>query len=63
MVSVLLFLWKFDVARSVPSSLLPLSVCTTEEQRSVIRFLWSGDVSGAAVHQRLTAQYRNSVLL
>jgi hypothetical protein len=41
----------------------PLSVCTKEEQRSVIRFLWSEGVSGAAIHQRLSAQYGNSVLL
>ena len=40
----------------------PLSVLTKEEQRSVIRFLWSEGVSGAAIHQRLSAQYRNSVL-
>jgi hypothetical protein len=41
----------------------PLSVCTKEEQRSVIRFLWSEGVSGAETHRRLSAQYRNSVLL
>lgn len=41
---------------------VPLSVCTKEEQRSVIRFLWSEGVSGAAIHQRLSAQYGNSVL-
>jgi hypothetical protein len=35
----------------------PLSVCTKEEQRSVIRFLWSDGVSGAAINQRLSAQY------
>jgi hypothetical protein len=40
----------------------PLSVCIKEEQRSVIRFLWSEGVTGAAIHQRLSAQYGNSVL-
>ncbi|PNF13580.1 hypothetical protein B7P43_G18274 [Cryptotermes secundus] len=41
---------------------VPLSVCTKEEQCSVIRFLWSEGVLGAAIHQRLSAQYGNSVL-
>ena len=40
----------------------PLSVCTMEEQRSVIRFLWSKGVPGAEIHRRLSAQYGNSVL-
>ena len=40
----------------------PLSVCTEEEQRSVIRFLLSEDVSGAEIHRRPSAQYGNSVL-
>jgi hypothetical protein len=40
----------------------PLSVCTKEEQRSVIRFLWSDGVSGAELNRRLSAQYGNSVL-
>lgn len=39
----------------------PLSVCTKEE-RSVIWFLWSEDVLGATIHQRLSIQYGNSVL-
>ena len=39
----------------------PLSVCSKEEQSSVIRFLWSEGVSGATINQRLSAQYRNSV--
>ena len=40
----------------------PLSVCTKKEQRSVIRFLWSEGVSGAAINQKLSAQYGNSAL-
>lgn len=40
----------------------PLSVCAKEEQCSVIRFLWLEGVSEVAVHQRVSAQYGNSVL-
>jgi hypothetical protein len=40
-----------------------LSVRIKEEQCSIIQFLWLESVSGAAVHQRLLAQYGNSVLL
>jgi hypothetical protein len=40
----------------------PLSVCTKEEQRSVIRFLWSEGVSGAEIHRRLSAKNGKSVL-
>ena len=40
----------------------PLSVCTKEEQRSVIWLLWSESVSGTAFHQTLSAQYGNSVI-
>jgi len=39
----------------------PLSFCIKEEQRSVIRFLWSECVSGAEIHRRLSVQYGNSV--
>jgi len=34
-----------------------LSVCTKEEQRSVIRFLWAEGVKGAKIHARLCTQY------
>ena len=40
----------------------PLSVCTKEEQRGVIRFLWSEGVTGAEIHRRLSAQYGDSAL-
>lgn len=40
----------------------PLLVCTKEEQRAPIRFLWSEGASEAEIHQRLLAQYGNSVL-
>jgi hypothetical protein len=40
-----------------------LSVCIKEEQHSSIWFLWSEVVSGASFHHRLSAQYRNSVLM
>ena len=39
-----------------------LSVCTKEEQRSAIHFLWSEGVSGAKNHRRLSAQHGISVL-
>ena len=41
----------------------PLPVCTKEEQRSVIQFLWPEGVSGAAIHQRFSALYGKSELL
>jgi hypothetical protein len=41
----------------------PLSVCSREEQRSVIQFLWSEGVSCATTHHSLPEQYGNSVLL
>jgi len=40
----------------------PLSVCTNEEQRGVIRFLFSEGVTGAEIHRRLSAQYGDSAL-
>jgi len=40
----------------------PLSVCTKEEQRGVIRFLWSEGVPEAEIHRRLKAQYGGSAL-
>jgi transposase len=35
----------------------PLSDCTTEEQRSVVRFLWAEGVISARIHRRMFAQY------
>jgi hypothetical protein len=40
----------------------PLFVCTKEELRAVIRFLWAEGGQGAEIHRRLSAQYGNSVL-
>jgi len=40
----------------------PLAVCTKEEQRAVIRFLWSEGVPGAEIHRRLSTQYGDSAL-
>ena len=39
-----------------------LSVCTKEEQRSVIRFLWTEGVKGAKIHARLCTQYGDNAL-
>ena len=58
--------WSCSVSSFVPTLTLnmaaPLSVCTKEEQRSLIRFLWSEGISGAEIRRRLSAQYGNSVL-
>jgi len=35
----------------------PLSNCTVEEQRSVIRFLWSGGVKPSEIYRRMKVQY------
>jgi hypothetical protein len=40
----------------------PLAVCTKEEQRAVIGFIWSEGVSGAEIHRRLSTQHGNSAL-
>ena len=39
-----------------------LSVCTKEEQRSVIRFLWAEGVKGSEIHARLCTQYGDDAL-
>jgi len=39
-----------------------LSVCTKEEQTSVIRFLWAEGVKGAEIHARLCTQYGDNTL-
>jgi len=39
-----------------------LSVCTKEEQRGAVRFLWSEGVPAAEIHRRLSAQYGDSAL-
>ena len=39
-----------------------LAVCTKEEQRAVIRFLWSEGVPGVEIHRTLSTQYRDSAL-
>ena len=39
-----------------------LAQCTAEEQRAVIQYLWSECVSGAEIHRKFLAQYRDSAL-
>ena len=39
-----------------------LSVCTKEEQGSVIRFLWAGGVKGAELYARLCTQYGDNAM-
>jgi len=40
----------------------PLSTCTAEEQRSVIRFLWSEGVKPSEIYRRMKVQYGDSCL-
>jgi hypothetical protein len=40
----------------------PLFICTKEEQRAVIRFLWAEGLPGAEMHRRISVQYGNSVV-
>lgn len=40
----------------------PLEVCTQEEQRAVIRFLWGEGVEPSDIFRRMNAMYGNSVL-
>ena len=39
-----------------------LSVCTKEEQRSVISFLWAEGVKGAEIHARVCTEYGDNTL-
>ena len=40
----------------------PLSTCTVEEQRSVIRFLWSEGVKPSVIYRRMKVQYGDNCL-
>jgi [histone H3]-lysine36 N-dimethyltransferase SETMAR len=40
----------------------PLTLCTKEEQRSVIRFLWSEGIKCTEIHRRMLEQYGASCL-
>jgi hypothetical protein len=35
----------------------PLSDCTIEDQRAVVRFLWAERVKSSEIHRRMLAQY------
>lgn len=37
----------------------PLALCTKEERRAVIRFLWWEGVSGAEIYRRFLSQYED----
>ena len=41
---------------------VPLATCTTEEQRSVIRFLGSDGVKPIEIHRRMKVQYGDTCL-
>jgi hypothetical protein len=40
----------------------PIFICTKEEQRAVICFLWAESVPDAEVQRRISVQYGNSVV-
>ena len=40
----------------------PLSTCTVEEQRSIIRFLWSEGAKPLEIIRRMKVQYADSCL-
>ena len=40
----------------------PLAQCTRDEQRAVVRFLWSEGSPWAEIHKRLLAQYGDNAL-
>jgi hypothetical protein len=35
----------------------PLSKCTIEEQRAIVRFLWAEGIKSVEIHRRMLAQY------
>jgi len=40
----------------------PLQDCTIEEQRGVVRFLWTEGAKPAEIHRRMSAQYGQSTM-
>jgi len=40
----------------------PLQDCTIEEQRGVVRFLWTEGVKPVEIHRRMLAQYGQSTM-
>jgi len=40
----------------------PLQDCTVEEQRGVVRFLWTEGVKPVEIHRRMLAQYGQSTM-
>jgi hypothetical protein len=40
-----------------------LSTCTVEEQRSIIRFLWSEGVKPSEIYRRMKVRYGDSCLV
>jgi hypothetical protein len=40
----------------------PLSDCTIEEQRTVVRSLWAEGIKSAEIHRRMLAQYEAHTL-
>jgi hypothetical protein len=48
--------------RSRVNMAAPFSVCTKEEQRAVIGFLWAEGVPVPEINRRLSAEYKNSAI-
>jgi len=40
----------------------PLQVCTIEEQRGLVRFVWAEGVKPVEIHRRMLAQYGQSTM-
>ena len=52
----------YESCHAVVKMAVKLIICTKEEQRSVIRFLWAVGVPGAQIHLCICAQYGDKVL-
>ena len=48
---------QFEPAHRLYNMAAPLSACNVEEQRSVIRFLWSEGVKPSEIYRRMKVQY------
>jgi hypothetical protein len=53
---------QYESCHAVVKMATKLINCTKEEQRSVIRFLWTEGGPGAQIHLRTCAQYGDKVL-
>jgi hypothetical protein len=61
--TVFVFIFPFSLTSSGVKMAAPAITCTKQQQLRVIKFLLAEDVRVAEFHQRLSAQYGNSVSL